>query len=90
MHHRYSGRDAEINRVLNVLSALGNVMRPPLESTARLAGTLRYAARTDDGIDALVAAEAAQDKRTAVVLTSDPADLARLLVNEKQVAIRRV
>jgi hypothetical protein len=86
----HSGRDAEINRVLNVLSAIGNVLRPPPEQTARLAGALRYAAGTDDGIDALVAAEAAQDKSPAVLLTSDPKDLSRLLVNESHVAVRGV
>jgi hypothetical protein len=85
-----SARDAEVNRVLGVLGRSGNVFAAPDEATARLAGTLRFAANTDDGIDALVAAEAARDGRPKVVLTSDPADLERLLARSRHVHVRRV
>jgi hypothetical protein len=57
---------------------------------ARRAGALRFRAKTDDGIDALVAAAAAADDSPAVVLTSDPDDLARLLRDHRQVSVRRV
>jgi hypothetical protein len=58
--------------------------------TVGLAGALRFAARTDDGIDALVAAEAASEHRASVLLTSDPKDLERLSANTAQVSVRRV
>ena len=83
-------RDAEINRVLGVLDRFGNALRAPAEATARLAGALRFSARTDDGIDALVAAEAAGESRASVLLTSDPKDLAKLLANNPHVSVRRV
>ena len=85
-----SARDAEVNRVLGVLGRFGNVFAAPDEVTARLAGTLRFAAKTDDGIDALVAAEAAKDARPKVVLTSDATDLERLLTRSRHVQVRRV
>jgi predicted nucleic acid-binding protein len=84
------GRDAEVNRVLGVLQRAARVLQPPDESIARRAGRLRYRARSDDGIDALVAAAAVGDGSTAVVLTSDPDDLERLLREEPQVSIRPV
>jgi hypothetical protein len=56
-----AARDAEVNRVLGVLNQFGNALRAPDEATARLAGALRFSARSDDGIDALVAAEAARE-----------------------------
>jgi hypothetical protein len=84
------GRDAETNRVLHVLERAACVLLGPDEATARRAGHLRYRMRGDDGIDALVAAAAVGDGRPAVVLTSDPDDLARLLIGEPQVAVRAI
>lgn len=84
------GRDAEVNRILGVLERAAHVLQPPDESTARRAGRLRYLARSDDGIDALVAAEAVGDGSSAVVLTSDPDDLERLLQREPQVSVQSV
>ena len=83
-------RDAEVNRVLGVLARAEGVMAAPTEETARRAGRLRFLARSDDGIDALVAAEAVGDGSPAVVLTSDPDDLRRLLVRDPQVHVRKV
>jgi hypothetical protein len=85
-----ASRDAEVNRVLGVLDQFGNALRAPDEATARLAGALRFSARSDDGIDALVAAEAARESRPSVILTSDPKDLGRLLANTPRVSVRRV
>jgi hypothetical protein len=84
------GRDAEINRVLGVLVRDDAELVGADEVTARRAGALRYRARTDDGIDALVAAVAAGDGSPAVVLTSDPHDLTRLLAGAPNVAVRKV
>jgi predicted nucleic acid-binding protein len=72
-------RDAEVNRVVNILAEVGRLLASD-ESLCRLAGRLRYRASTDDGIDALVAAVAAAEAVPTVVLTSDPVDLSRLLV----------
>ncbi len=83
-------RDAEVNRILGVLERAGRVLESPDETTARRAGRLRYLARTDDGIDALVAAAAVGDGSPAVLLTSDPDDLARLLDRAPQIHIRTV
>jgi hypothetical protein len=83
-------RDAEVNRVLGVLERFGNGFIAPDEATARLAGTLRFMASTDDGIDALVAAESARATIPTVVLTSDPGDLERLLSRSPHVSVRRV
>jgi predicted nucleic acid-binding protein len=85
-----AGRDAEVNRVLGVLQHAASVMVAPDETTARRAGRLRYRARADDGIDALIAAAAVGDGSPCVLLTSDPDDLERLLVDEPQVAVRAV
>ena len=85
-----AGRDAEVNRILGVLGRAAAALEAPDELTARLAGRLRFQARSDDGIDALVAAAAIADGSPAVVLTSDPHDLARLLADEGQVAVRAV
>ncbi len=85
-----AGRDAEINRILGVLQRAAPVLKAPDESTARCAGRLRYRARSDDGIDALVAAAAVGDGSPAVVLTSDPQDLGHLLAHDPQVAVRAV
>ena len=84
------GRDAEVNRILGVLQRAATVLQAPDESTARRAGRLRYLAKTDDGIDALVAAAAVDDGSPAIVLTSDPDDLERLLQNDRQVRVRAV
>jgi hypothetical protein len=84
------GRDAEVNRILGVLERADSVLRAPDETTARHAGRLRYLAKTDDGIDALVAAAAVGDGSPAVVLTSDPDDLERLLQHDRQVGVRAV
>lgn len=85
-----AGRDAEVNRVLGVLGRTGGVLRPTDDATARVAGALRFAARSDDGIDAIVAAEAAAGARPTVLLTSDPGDLTALVGNVRTVAVRRV
>jgi hypothetical protein len=83
-------RDAEVNRVLGVLQCAARVLQSPDEPTARRAGRLRFLARSDDGIDALVAAAAVGDGSPAVVLTSDPNDLERLLKHEPQVSVLAV
>lgn len=83
-------RDAEVNRILGVLARAEGVMASPNEETARRAGHLRFLARSDDGIDALVAAEAVGDGSPCVVLTSAPKDLRRLLARDPQVIIRKV
>ncbi len=83
-------RDAEVNRILGVLERAASVLQAPDETTARRAGRLRYLAKTDDGIDALVAAAAVGDGSPAVVLTSDPDDLERLLQHDRQVGVRAV
>ena len=85
-----SGRDAEVNRVLHVLERAASVLQAPDEATARRAGRLRHRARTDDGIDALVAAAAVGDGSACVLLTSDPDDLTRLLADEPQVTVEPV
>ena len=73
------GRDAEVDRILGVLERAVSVLQAPDELTARRAGRLRYLAKSDDGIDALVAAAAVGDGSPAALLTSDPDDLQRLL-----------
>ena len=83
-------RDAEVNRILGVLERSATVLQAPDEATARRAGRLRYLAKTDDGIDALVAAAAVCDGSPAVVLTSAPLDLERLLQDDRQVCVRAV
>ncbi|MGH8932080.1 MAG: PIN domain-containing protein [Egibacteraceae bacterium] len=85
----HSGRDAETNRVLRALARNGRTS-PVDEDLGRLAGKLRYRVGADDGIDALVAAEAAHTKQPCVVLTSDPGDLTALLADQPQVTIRPV
>lgn len=60
-------RDASVNRVI---AAVGEVA-PIDEGVARLAGSLRYRARTDATVDAIVVATAARDGRGAVVLTGE-------------------
>lgn len=82
-------RDAEVNRVLSILSSLGRLVLPD-EAIARTAGRLRHRARSKDGIDALVAATAAHGGAPCVLLTSDADDLGRLLGEEKHVVVSRV
>ena len=65
-------------------------MEAPGETTARLAGKLRFAAKSDDGIDALVAATAVGDGSPSVLLTSDPHDLEQLLKHQPHVHVRKV
>lgn len=83
-------RDAEINRILGVLGKIGSVVQSPDERIARMAGGLRYRSRTDDGIDALVAAAALGNGSPAVLLTSDVSDLERLLRDEPSVLVQKV
>lgn len=83
-------RDAEVNRVLGVLERAAAVLQAPDEAIARRAGRLRFLAGSDDGIDALVAAAAVANGSPAVLLTSDPDDLERLLQDEPQVHVRKV
>ncbi len=83
-------RDAEVNRVLGILERAAAVLQAPDEAVARRAGRLRSLAGSDDGIDALVAAAAVSNGSPAVLLTSDPGDLERLLQAEPQVHVRKV
>lgn len=83
-------RDAEVNRILGVLERAAAALEAPDETTARRAARLRFLARSDDGIDALVAATAVGDGSPAVLLTSDPGDLERLLEREPHVHVRVV
>jgi hypothetical protein len=83
-------RDAEVNRVLGILERVAAVLQAPDEIIARRAGRLRFLARSDDGIDALVAAAAVGDGSPVILLTSDLDDLARLLERDPQVHVRKV
>jgi predicted nucleic acid-binding protein len=83
-------RDAEVNRVLGILERRAAVLQAPDEVVARRAGRLRFLAGSDDGIDALIAAAAVADGSPAVVLTSDPDDLERLLQRESDVHVQKV
>ena len=83
-------RDAEVNQILGILERAGSVIQAPDETIARRAGRMRYRAKTDDGVDALVAAAAVGDGSPAIVLTSDPDDLDRLLQSDRQVSVRSV
>lgn len=64
------------------------------ESTARHAGSLRFAAqrtagrRVPGGIDAIVAAHAAE-AGAGVVFTTDPSDLRRLLADFPRIAVEK-
>ncbi len=83
-------RDAELNRILRILLGEEARLVGADEETARRAGALRYAARGDDGVDALVAAVALGDGSPAMVLTQDPRDLRRLVAGASRVAVRTV
>jgi predicted nucleic acid-binding protein len=80
-------RDAEVNRILSVLASIEGAFVQPDEKIARAAGRLRHRAKADDGIDALVAATAAVAGTPCVLLTSDPDDMRRLLVNDPDVNV---
>jgi hypothetical protein len=84
------GRDAEVNRILGILQRAMAVIEAPDELVARRAGRLRYRAGSDDGVDALVASSAIGNGGATVLLTSDPGDLERLLVDEPHVHVRAV
>lgn len=81
-------RDAAVNLVLRHLDHTTTTD----ERTARRAGSMRYLAtrQSDAGapsaIDALVAAHASGFER-AVILTTDPADLARLTSADPSIAV---
>lgn len=78
-------RDAAVNLVLHRLEP-----HPLLdEPTARRAGVLLGRSNTPHTVDALVAAEALR-QAPAVVLTSDPSDLRRLLHDEHDVHVEPV
>ncbi len=86
-----SGRptDASVNQIVRRLGT-ADTSAP----TARHAGHLRASAheagarRIPSGIDAIVAAHASE-ARAAVVFTTDPRDLRRLLANHPHVAVER-
>jgi hypothetical protein len=71
-------RDAPINQALKQVDQFTNVT--PL--LARQAGTLLGATATTDVVDALVAAEALRLLPTTI-LTSDPGDMRRLLMEDR-------
>jgi hypothetical protein len=81
--------DAPVNRVVRRLGT-----RATDEALARRAGQLRFAVqrtgarRVPSGIDAIVAAHAAEGG-SGVVFTTDPTDLRRLLVDFPRVAVDR-
>jgi hypothetical protein len=81
------GKDAEVNRIVATLERATRALVPADEDTARRAGHLRYRARHDDGIAALVAAAAVADGSPCVVLSSDPDDLEKLLVEQPQIRV---
>lgn len=81
--------DAPVNQVVRQIGATDTA-----PSTARLAGRLRHAVqrsgprRIPGGIDAIVAAHAAEAGR-GVVFTTDPSDLRRLLVDHPRIAVEK-
>ena len=83
-------RDAEVNRIMNALTRNEAVIVAVDEDLAREAGRLRHNAKSDDGVDAVVAAVAVGDGSPAVVLTSDPHDLERRLAHSPHVMVRAV
>lgn len=72
--HRGGPDRARVDRVVNAVDAL----LPTSEAVARWAGELQAAAGTSDPVDAIVVAEALASV-PALILTSDPGDLRRLL-----------
>jgi hypothetical protein len=79
--HRGGSDHAEIDRVVKAVDAL----LPTCDRVARRAGELQAKAGTSDVVDAIVAAEALACV-PAVILTSDPGDLSRLLDGEPEAA----
>lgn len=77
--HRGGHDRARIDRVVN---AVGAVL-PTFEAIARRAGELQAKTGTADVVDAIVVAEALASV-PAVILTSDPRDLGRLLEGEPE------
>ena len=81
--------DAPVNQVINGLDTVDTT-----QATARRAGHLRFGVqrsgvrRVPSGIDAIVAAHAA-DAGTAVVFTTDPSDLRRLLADFPRIRVDR-
>ena len=83
--HR-GGRDrAWVDRVVNTVDAL----LPTSANVARRAGELLARSGTSDAVDAIVAAEALLSI-PALILTSDPDDLNRLVEGEPEAASLRV
>jgi predicted nucleic acid-binding protein len=82
-------QDATVNQVVRRLDTLDTT-----GPTARRAGHLRFAVersgarRLPSGIDAIVAAHAA-DAGAGVVFTSDPTDLRRLLADHPRVTVEK-
>ncbi len=81
---RGSVRDAPVNRVLKSVDVLMTV-----EAVGRVAGRLLGRTGGENTADALVAAEAVEAGATTV-LTTDPDDLATLLADQPEIAVRRV
>jgi predicted nucleic acid-binding protein len=79
-----SARDAPVNRVLKSVDVLTTV-----EAVGRVAGRLLGRTGGENTADALVAAEAVEAGATTV-LTTDPEDLATLLADQPEIAVRRV
>ncbi len=81
--------DAPVNRVLKRLGTTDTT-----QAIARRAGQLRFAVkrsgapRVPSGIDAIVAAHAA-DAGAGVVFTTDPTDLRRLLSDFPRIGVER-
>jgi hypothetical protein len=81
---RGDSRDAPINRILNGVR-IGDLAAPPVTIApltgilARQAGRLLGATATTDAVDAVVVAEAFQ-LLPAIIVTSDPGDIRRLLL----------
>lgn len=83
--HR-GGRDrARVDRIINKVDAL----LPTSDRVARLAGELQAKSGTSDAVDAIVAAEALLAV-PALVMTSDPGDLATLLEGAQEAGRVRV
>jgi predicted nucleic acid-binding protein len=79
--HR-GGRDrTPIDRVVNAVNAL----LPTSEQIARRAGELQAKVSTTDVVDAIVAAEALASV-PALIMTTDPDDISRLLEGEPEAA----
>jgi predicted nucleic acid-binding protein len=81
--------DAPTNQVIRRLDTVDTP-----QATARRAGHLRFGVqragvrRIPSGVDAIVAAHAV-DAGRAVVFTTDPTDLRRLLVDHPRIAVER-